>query len=66
MSNGCLTAIMLLVGMVLLLPGLCAVIFGGLSISQAHYDSGVTGFVVMGLLVGAGGVALIRAAIRRP
>ena len=34
--NGCLTAFMALVGIVLLLPGLCAVIFGVLTEKGLH------------------------------
>jgi hypothetical protein len=62
--NGCLTALMILVGIVLLLPGLCAVIFI-VSSSSSHYDPGVTPFVLIGLLAGAGGAMLIWRAIRR-
>ena len=62
--HGCLTALMILVGIVLLLPGLCAVIFGVGSLTAPHYDSGFTPFILVGLLVGFGGVMLIRAAIR--
>jgi hypothetical protein len=64
--SGCLTAFMVLVGIVLLLPGLCAVIFGVGSLTQSHYDSGFTPFILFGLLVGFGGIMLIRAAIRGP
>jgi hypothetical protein len=62
--SGCLTALMVLVGIVLLLPGLCAVIFGGMALTQPHFDPGLMPFVIVGLLVGFGGVMLIRAAIR--
>jgi hypothetical protein len=61
--NGCLTALMILIGIVLLLPGLCAVIF--IVGSSSHYDPGVTPFVLIGLLAGAGGAMLIWQAIRR-
>jgi hypothetical protein len=64
--HGCLTAFMVLVGIVLLLPGLCAVIFGVASLSQSRVDSGFMPFVIIGLLVGFGGVMLIRSAIRGP
>jgi hypothetical protein len=64
--DGCLTAFMVLVGIVLLLPGLCAVIFGVASLSQSRVDSGFMPFVIIGLLVGFGGVMLIRSAIRGP
>ena len=64
--NGCLTAVMVLVGMVLLLPGLCAAIFGvGSLIDIQHYDSMFTVPILFDLLVGFGGIMLIRAAIRR-
>jgi uncharacterized membrane protein YjjB (DUF3815 family) len=62
--NGCLTAFMVLAGIVMLLPGLCALIFGFASLSESHYDSGFTPFIVVGLLVGFAGIMLIRAAIR--
>jgi len=64
--SGCLTALMVLVGIILLLPGLCALIFGGVALSQSQVDSGYMPFIVIGLLVGFGGVMLIRAAIRGP
>jgi hypothetical protein len=65
--NGCLTALMILVGIVLLLPGLCAVIFiVSFSSPSSHYDPGVTPFVLIGLLAGAGGAMLIWRAVRRP
>jgi hypothetical protein len=54
---------MILIGIVLLLPGLCAVIF--IVGSSSHYDPGVTPFVLIGLLAGAGGAMLIWQAIRR-
>ncbi len=57
---------MVLAGIILLLPGLCAVLFGGMSITQPHFDSGFAPFILLGLLVGAGGVMLIVAAIRGP
>jgi hypothetical protein len=62
--DGCLTAFMVLVGIVLLLPGLCAVIFGVATFGQGHPDSGFAPFVVIGLLVGFGGVMLLRSAFR--
>jgi len=65
--NGCLTAIMVLVGVALLLPGLCAAIFGvGSIIDIQHYDSMFTIPILFGLLVGFGRFMLIRAAIRGP
>ena len=64
--NGCLTAIMVIVGIILLLPGLCAIVFGVGSMTNSHFDSGLTPFILVGLLIAAGGVMLIRAAIRAP
>jgi hypothetical protein len=62
--HGCLTGLMVLVGIVLLLPGLCALLFGVGSISNGHFEPGLMPFVVAGLVVGAIGVLLIWAAIR--
>ncbi len=64
--SGCLTALMVVVGVILLLPGLCAVIFGGIGLTQPHFDSGFTPFVLLGLLVGCVGVIMIWAAFRKP
>jgi hypothetical protein len=64
--SGCLTAIMILIGIVLLLPGLCALVFGALSLSEPGSASGMVPFVVLGLFVGFFGVMLIWAAIRGP
>jgi uncharacterized membrane protein HdeD (DUF308 family) len=61
--DGCLTAIMVIVGIILLLPGLCALIFAAGSLGSRS-DSGFAPLILLGLLVGAGGVALIRFAIR--
>jgi hypothetical protein len=55
---------MVLLGIVMLLPGLCALVFGFASLP--HYDPGFTPFIVVGLLVGFGGIMLIVAAIRGP
>jgi hypothetical protein len=60
-SNGCLTAVLIGIGIILLLPGLCSLIFvfGGLVKSAADLQ------LVLALgLVGCGGVALIWWAIR--
>jgi hypothetical protein len=55
---------MVLAGLVLLLPGLCAVIFAGIALSERSFPSDFVSFIAIGLLVGAGGVVLIWAAIR--
>jgi hypothetical protein len=63
--NGFLTAFMVLAGVILLMPGLCALGFGASGLfSSEHYESGMTPFILIGLLVGFGGIMLIRAAIR--
>jgi len=62
--NGCLTAFMVVAGIVMLLPGLCALIFGFASLSETHFDSSLMPLIVLGLLVGFGGIMLIRAATR--
>ena len=55
---------MVIFGVVLLLPGVCALAFSALAISERSFPSDFMGFIVTGLLVGFGGVMLIRAAIR--
>jgi len=65
-NGGCLTAFMVIFGVILLLPGLCALIFGVAALTQPHFDSGFMPFIVVGLLVGFGGVMMIRVAIRGP
>ena len=63
--NGFLTAFMVLAGVIMLMPGLCALGFGASGLfSSEHYESGLTPFILIGLLVGFAGIMLIRAAIR--
>jgi hypothetical protein len=63
--SGLLTAFIVLAGIILLMPGLCALGFGASGLfSSEHYESGLTPFILVGLLVGFGGIMLIRAAIR--
>ena len=64
--SGCATAIMVVIGIILLLPGLCALIFGSMALTDkgGHVPSDVISFIVLGLLVGCIGVMLIWAAIR--
>jgi hypothetical protein len=64
--SGCATAFMVLFGVVMLLPGLCALIFGIGSLTNSSLDPGLMSLVLFGLLVGFGGIMLIRAAIRGP
>jgi hypothetical protein len=60
-SNGCLTAILIVIGIILLLPGLCSLlfVFGGLVKSAEDVQ-----FVIALGLVGCAGVGLIWWAIR--
>jgi hypothetical protein len=60
-----MTAFMVVAGIILLLPGVCAVLFGGGTLlSEGRVDPGIVSYVVLGLLVGALGVVLLVAAIR--
>jgi hypothetical protein len=50
--SGCLTAIMVVAGLIMLLPGLCAIIFGVGSLTGSSIDPTVLTLVVIGLAVG--------------
>ena len=60
--SGCVTALIGLTGVVLLLPGLCALFFIG---GASRFDSSLMLVVLLCFMVGAIGVLLIWAAIRR-
>jgi hypothetical protein len=62
--NGFLTIIMFLAGLILLLPGLCALVFGASFISDPSGSGGFIPLVLIGLAIGFGGIMLIRSAIR--
>jgi hypothetical protein len=64
--SGCATAIMIIVGLILLLPGLCAALFSVSAIFGGQFGQVVSGspVIILGLLVGFGGIMLIRAASR--
>jgi hypothetical protein len=62
--SGCLTAFMVIAGLILLLPGLCAVFFGANEFTSPASDPVVTLLVVIGLALGALGVGMIWSAIR--
>jgi hypothetical protein len=64
--NGCLTALMIIAGLIMLLPGLCAIIFGVGSLTGSSMEPIVTVLVVLGLFVGFLGIMLIRAAVKDP
>jgi hypothetical protein len=57
---------MIVVGIILLLPGLCALIVTGASLSERRFPSDLTSLIMFGLLTGFAGVMLIRAATRGP
>lgn len=63
--HGCLTAFMIVCGIILLLPGLCAVIFGIGSFTNSTMEPIVSALFGLGLFVGFLGIMLIWAAIRR-
>jgi hypothetical protein len=65
--NPWITALLILIGLILLLPGLCSLIFAGVMVAGGGYgsDSGILVLLVVCLAVGVGGVALIVHAIRR-
>jgi uncharacterized membrane protein YjjB (DUF3815 family) len=56
---------MVIAGIIMLLPGLCALLFGGISVVEdGRIESGIAPLVFLGLVAGAVGVALIWAAIK--
>jgi H+/Cl- antiporter ClcA len=57
---------MVIVGVIMLLPGLCALIFASAALTERSFPSDFVPFIVVGLLVGFVGVMLIRAAFRGP
>jgi hypothetical protein len=64
--NGCITALMMIVGAILLLPGICGVLIAGLDPHELMVDPN-TLLAVLGLIaLGVGGIVLIWVAVRRP
>ena len=61
--NGVLTVFMVLAGIIMLLPGLCAVVFGVASINDSMLRNFLP-LIVVCLLIGFGGIMLLRAAYR--
>jgi hypothetical protein len=59
--DGCLTALMIIIGIILLLPGLCSLVF---IFSGLVKSAGDVQFVASCLIVGALGAALMWWAIR--
>jgi hypothetical protein len=64
-GSGCLNAFLVLVGIVLLLPGLCAIILAALDWREALSSSFLPVLVIC-LVVAFGGIMLIRLAMRGP
>jgi hypothetical protein len=62
--SGCATAFMVVFGVILLLPGLCAVIIAAGSIQSSSFDVSFLPYLLLGLLVAFAGVMLIRAATK--
>jgi hypothetical protein len=62
--GGCATAFMALFGLILLLPGLCALLFGFGGLTGSRPDPSVFFLILLGLAVCFAGVMLIRAAIK--
>jgi len=63
--RGCLTAIMAIAGIIMLLPGLCALLVGGGSLyTDGRVEPWIASLVFLGLALGACGIVLIWAAIR--
>jgi len=60
--NGCLTAFMVLVGVILLLPGVCTLAFLG----GASHDPTMGLIALITFLIALGGIALIVFALRGP
>jgi len=59
--NGCVTAFLVLVGVVLLLPGLCTMAFLG-----GHSDPTMSVIALITFLIALGGIGLIVLALSRP
>jgi hypothetical protein len=60
--GGCLTAFLVLVGIALLLPGICSLLFMGAS--GVNVGGEIAGLMLLTFAIAAGGIALIAFAIR--
>jgi hypothetical protein len=66
--NPWVTALLILIGLILLLPGLCSLVLSFAIVADSGSigsDPGILSLLILCILVGAGGVALIIHAIRR-
>jgi uncharacterized membrane protein HdeD (DUF308 family) len=57
---------MVMFGVILLLPGICALIFAFDQTQSSHFDPRFIPVLVLAMLVAFAGVMLIRAARKRP
>jgi hypothetical protein len=65
-QRGCLQVFLVLLGLVMLLPGICGVIIAGLDPHELMVDP-MTLLAVLGLIaIGVGGIVLIWFALRQP
>ena len=64
-GGGCGTVLLLLIGLVLLLPGFCSLIFIGLSMGGSGGPRGFESLWLFTFLIAALGVTLIWQAVRR-
>jgi hypothetical protein len=63
--SGCLVAFMIVTGLILLLPGLCALGFGFVTLTSSGSNEPVVNLLVLiGLVLGGIGVGMIWSAIR--
>jgi hypothetical protein len=64
--NGCLTALLIGLGILMLLPGLCAVLIVGLGPAHALNDPTTASALLGFFAIATSGIALIWWALRRP
>jgi hypothetical protein len=62
--SGCLTALLLIIGIIMLLPGLCGLFFGGIALTEPSSSGGILPLVLLGLAIGFAGVMLLWNVIR--
>ena len=63
--NTFVTVLSFLLGIILLLPAVCSLYFARLFYEEGDWHEVFNLFTVAGLVIGAGGVALVRLASRR-
>ncbi len=57
--------LLFVVGLILILPGLCGVVFAGVSILYLEWPNDILRLIIAGLLAGAVGVWLMVVAIKK-